>query len=110
MRELDRRLRVRRLVILEMVFCKRLPERDFPGRRSSMTEEFSGEHFIPGHEQGEQALEVFQRRVRPPTAARRASSAARSDAMSGAAEGRRRRRLRMRMEVVFFIRYKIGWF
>lgn len=72
-----------------MVFGGSWPERPIPGRRSSTTEEFPDEHLTPAHEQGE-ALVRFQKRTRPPTAERRASRAALSEAMSGAAEGRRR--------------------
>lgn len=72
-----------------MVFGGRWPESPIPGRRSSTTEELSGEQMTPGHTQGV-TLERFQKRTRPPTAERRASRAALSEAMSGAAEGRRR--------------------
>lgn len=72
-----------------MVFGGSWPERAIPGSRSATTEEFPGEQVTPAHEQGV-ALERFQKRTRPPTAERRASRAALSEAMSGAAEGRNR--------------------
>ena len=64
------------------------PESPIPGKWSSTTEELSGEQLKPDEAQGV-GLERFHRRTRPPTAERSTIKAARSEAISGAAEWKR---------------------
>lgn len=81
---------MRRRVRLDRVFGGITPEREAAGRRSTVTRSFS--HRTPGQLHGVVRV-VFQKRVRPPTEARRAKRAALStDKSEKTVAGKKRKR------------------
>ena len=88
-REFTRRLSVWRFLSAGNTPAGSSPESATAGRWSSTTLALATSHWTPGQAHGEGAV-AFQRRVRPRTAERRASSAARSDEMSENVEGKKK--------------------